>query len=99
MNQATTKPTKRPPARQPRIKRATPSLGAPSANQVGRVRAWLYRNAGVLCLAVGWLFAFGIVFIPKTQATATAIVELGLCAASFLGFAVGWIVRNERDKR
>ncbi|MBQ9002030.1 MAG: hypothetical protein IJ087_09270, partial [Eggerthellaceae bacterium] len=80
MQHAAKMPIQRPPARQPRTRRGNPSPAAPTAYQVGRVRAWLSRNAGILCLGTGWLFAFGIVFAPKGDAA--TVIELGMAGAA-----------------
>lgn len=93
----TSKTTHRPPARKPRSARVYPPLRARDAYQVGRVRAWLSRNAGLLCLALGWAVSIAIVYVPKGDAA--AVVELGLAGAALLGFGVGWIVRGERGGR
>ena len=95
------KPTKRPPARKPRNRRVslTPSLGAPVEHQGGRVRAWFAKNAGLFCIAVGWIFAFAAIALPKTHENAASLIELACFGSAFFGFGLGWIVRDERGKR
>lgn len=96
MQHATNTPTRRRPARKLRDEHSSLPLSGSNAYQVGRVRAWLSRHAGLLCLGVGWLVAFGIVFVPKGDAT--VVVELGLAGAALLGFGIGWIVGHGKGK-
>ena len=63
------------------------------------MRSWLARNAGYLCIAFGWVFAFAAVFVPKTADFAATIMELGLAGSACFGFGVGWIVRGEGGDR
>ena len=92
------KPTKRPPARKPRNRRVS-SFSMPVEHQGGRVRAWFAKNAGLLCIAVGWIFAFALIAIPKTHENAAFIIELAVFGSAFFGFGLGWIVQDERHKR
>ena len=99
MNKQRRKPTKRPPARKPRNRRVslTPSLGAPVEHKGGRrVRAWLSKNTGLVCIAVGWVFAFAALAVPKTHDNVLALFELAVAATAFFFFGLGWIVRGER---
>ena len=97
MNQTTTapaklktRPTNRPPARKPRSKHALiPSMLA--EYQGGRVRAWLYRNAWLVVIAVAWVFAFVMEFAPEFIDPKVSAV----CAAMLFGFGIGWIIRDE----
>lgn len=101
MNKTATacKPTKRPPARIPRKRRADPSPARPDY-QVGRsVRAWLEKYAGELSIALGWVFAFAVVFMPKEPATFATVLECTIAGAGLLGFGAGWHVRDDRGKR
>lgn len=93
--QTARKPTRRPPARKPRNRRVARSFSMPAEHQGGRVRAWLAKNAGLFCVAVGWIFAFAAIAIPKTHENAASLVELVCFGAAFFGFGLGWIVRDE----
>lgn len=99
MNSTNKKPTKRPPARKPRNRRVVRSFSMPVEHQGGRVRAWFAKNAGLFCVAVGWIFTFALVAIPKTHDNAVSIIELACFGSMFFGFGLGWIVRDETGKR
>ena len=90
------RPLYRQTAREPRNKRV--SLPSHANHQGGRVRSWLTRNAGLVCIAVGWVLAFSLFVVPKSSEYATTIVELGVFGAAFFGFGIGWIVRSEWGK-
>lgn len=91
--------TKRPPARKPRNGHALSSFSMPVEHQGGRVRAWFAKNTGLLCIAVGWIFAFALIAIPKTHENAVSIIELYCFGSAFFSFGLGWIVRDETGKR
>ena len=64
----------------------------------GGARPWLRRNAGLLCLAIGWALAAGTVAAAGLGAIAEALALFAFGCGS-VGFGVGWIVRDERGKR
>ena len=99
MSSMNKQPTKRPPARKPRNRHALSSFSMPVEHQGGRVRAWFAKNTGLLCIAVGWIFAFALIAIPKTHDNAASIIELAVFGSAFFGFGLGWIVQEERHKR
>lgn len=102
MNQRTYKPTKRPPARKPRNRRvySTSLLGAPVERRWGRrVRAWLSSHIGLVCIAVGWIFAFIALALPKTHDYVLALFELAVAATAFFSFGVAWQIRDERERK
>lgn len=87
-----------PTARKPRSKRACfPLFPMLAKHQGDLVRSWLAHNAGHLCIAIGWLLAFAIVFVPKTTDFATTIMELGILGASCFGFGIAWIIQGEMN--
>ena len=97
MNHNTAKPIKRPSARKLQEKRAP--LSALSDYQVGRcVRTWLSRNAGLLSIAIGWVFAFGMLLAFWFQCDAQTIAELCVIGAAFMGFGGGWFFRDGSDE-
>ena len=102
MNQRTNyKPTKRPPARKPRNRRvsSTSLLGAPVEQKGGRcVRAWMRNHVGLVCIAVGWVFAFIALALPKTHENVVALFELGFAATAFFSFGVAWKIRDEMER-
>ena len=81
-----------PPARKPQSEHATsPSVLA--EHQGGRVRAWLYRNAWLVAVAIGWVFFFAKEFAPEAiDPNVSAVL-----ATAFFGFGIGWIVRSDCD--
>lgn len=98
MNHSTSRPIKRPSARKLQEKRAP--LSALSGYQVGRcVRTWLQRNAALLSIAIGWVFVFAMLAVPKNADHIVEVIELVICGAGALGFGVGWMVRDERGER
>jgi len=87
------RPLYRQTAREPRNKRVP--LPSHAKNQGGRVRSWLGNNIWLAFIAVGWAFAFAGEFAPMViDHTSSAVF-----AASFFGLGIGWIMRDEREKR
>ena len=99
MQQTNAKPIQCPPARKSRKGHASPSSCVADEYQVGRVRAWLYRNAGILSIVLCWALAFATIAVPAGPERFATAVELTTTAIGFLGFGVGWIVSHGKGER
>ena len=80
-----------------------PSLSAPGEHQVGRcARTRPPRNAGLLCIAIGWVFAFaGITVSSGTPNPEEIMAPIGLlaCSVAWIMFGVGWTFRDEGSEK
>ena len=74
----------------------------PVEHQGGRVRAWFARNAGLLCVAVGWALAFlGYFLVPDggLPVEANSAVAAMIGASWLLGIGVGLSFQSDKGMR
>lgn len=82
-----------PSARKPQSRCAPHSRNhVPAAYQGGIARTRPYRGITYGSIALGWIIAFAVLFMPVEAAYASAAMVL---SAALFGFAVGWIAMGE----
>ena len=59
------------------------------------IKLWLKKNLGLMCLAVGWVFAFAPICQKAVDPVTPAAIWSFLVACFAFGFGIGWIFRDE----